>query len=230
MGVTVGSGMATTLVLMSACKASGSAPATPSPTTAPPPTTSQVADRTTSSTAGGSTTPTAAATTKPAASTAAGAAYGYIPPSVAPEVIHVPDSECTVAKDRLYSYEHIWVKTIAGDIVVLGVTTTLVAILYEPHTASLPDVGQKISRDQVFGELGGYKTSCDLIAPVSGEVLEINSYLKVMSDQVTVFESLMSDTYNGGWLAVVRLSKPAELDDLLTPQGYFERLGKLESA
>ncbi len=139
----------------------------------------------------------------------------------------MPNSSCKVATDRLYSVEHVWVKKINPDIAVFGVTTTLITILFEPFKLVFPKVGNKFLKDDGIGEVEGYKVSADLIAPVSGEVLQVNTFLEAFAGTALI-EPLNDDPYNSGWLIAVKLTNPSELDSLLTPSQYLERLGKLE--
>jgi glycine cleavage system H protein len=130
-----------------------------------------------------------------------------------------------VATDRHYSLEHVWVKTVAPDIVILGITTTMVAILGEPFRMTFPEVGNKLARDDGFAEIEGYKVTADLIVPVSGEVIQINTFLKTFVGQ-HIMEPLINDTYNTGWMIAIKLSNPQEINDLMTWEQYMERLGK----
>jgi glycine cleavage system H protein len=167
------------------------------------------------------TTSTTATSTPPASTTG----FDYIPPTDLPPLVAVPNSSCQVATDRLYSFEHVWVKNIGDNVVILGITTSLVEILGEPYKMTFPEVGQVLEQEGGFGEIEGYKVSADLITPVSGEVLQINTFLKASSGGA-VMQPVETDPYNSGWMIAVKLSNPGELDGLLTPQGYIQRLGK----
>ncbi len=146
--------------------------------------------------------------------------YSYTPPTVLPQLLSVPGTACVVATDRVYSTDHIWVKTIATGIVAIGITTTLDEILYEPFKISLPKVGDKIARFDTIGVIEGYKMTADLLTPVSGTVLQVNDFLNSLVRQGTVLEPVINDPYNGGWMIVVQLAKPSELASLLTAQAY----------
>jgi glycine cleavage system H protein len=237
MGITVGTGVAAAFSLMSACKNAGQAtsPTTSTtvvPATTVPATTQPPSDITTTTRPANTTTQTDKpfVSTKPTTTTpSATTGFSYNPPAEPAPVIPVPDSSCTVATDRKYSLEHIWVKQVATDIAILGITTTLVAILFEPYKLIFPDIGAKFVRDEGLGEIEGYKVTADLIAPVSGEVLQINAFLKAFIGAALI-GPLNDDPYNSGWLLAVKLTNPKELDDLMTPAQYLERLGKLETA
>jgi glycine cleavage system H protein len=159
-------------------------------------------------------------------STATDDIFSYFPSEESPPVITVPNSTCTVATDRLYSLEHIWVKKISTDLVVLGITPSLVAILYEPYGLFLPEIGLVLTRGDSFGMAEGWKTTADLISPVSGSVVFVNEILARLGKQSAEIALINFDPFNGGWMVVIKIDKPDELNDLMTPAGYLERLGK----
>ena len=154
--------------------------------------------------------------------TATVSTYSYSPPTILPPIITVTGTTCVVATDRSYSADHIWVKSISAstNVSVMGITTTLDEILYEPFKISLPKVGDKLAAGNAFGSIEGYKMTADLLTPVSGTVIEINDFLNSLMMQGTVLEPVINDPYNSGWMVVVQLSKPGELTALLTAQAY----------
>jgi len=138
----------------------------------------------------------------------------------------VPGTECTVATDRLYSRDHLWVKTVATNIVVIGITTTLEEILGEPYKISDPEVGSVLVQGDVFVTVEGFKISADLSSPVSGTIVQFNDYLKTWMTQGQIIEPLVNDEYRNGWLIVIQLNKPDELKTLLTAQQYRDLVSK----
>jgi glycine cleavage system H protein len=236
LGITLGTGVAATLSLMSACKNAGQT-VVPTTSTTPIPTIPSSIQPTLTSmptmpTASKPATSTAPTQTTPASTTTATMApsitgFKYVDPTEPAPVVAVPDSTCTVATDRKYSFEHVWAKLIRPDIAILGITTTLVAILYEPYKIALPKVGQKLVKDDGVGEVEGFKVSTDLITPVTGEVLQVNTFLEAFDGEAMI-APLNYDPYNSGWILAVKLTDPGEFDGLLTPEQYLERLGKLE--
>jgi glycine cleavage system H protein len=133
----------------------------------------------------------------------------------------VTGTACTVATDRIYSADNIWVKSLSANLAVIGITTTMVDILYEPYNLSLSPVGTVLASDDDFGAVEGYKLSADLTSPVSGTLVQINNFLIDLAKQGSSgISPLDNDPYNSGWLVVVQLSKPSELNLLLTPQAY----------
>ena len=167
-------------------------------------------------------TPTTSASTTQAPATPVTSGYSYVAPTVLPPLVPIAGTTCNVATDRKYSTDNVWVKSLSESIVVMGVSTTMVDILSNPYHLSLPKVGTILVRDDGFGAMEGTKMSADLITPVSGTVLEVNEVLNSLVKQNVALTPLIQDTYNSGWMVVVQMSKPAELDDLVTPQRYIE--------
>ena len=119
--------------------------------------------------------------------------------------------------DLLYHAEHDWAR-IEGDEAVLGVTWYAQDALGELVHYEPPDVGATVSRNSSYGEVESVKAVSDLIAPLSGEVLEVNQ--KVVDAPETVNE----DPYGDGWLVRIRLSDPSEVDSLLEVGAYRQLL------
>ena len=104
-----------------------------------------------------------------------------------------------------YHSEHDWAR-IDGDEAVLGITWFA--------QDALGDEGSTVTKDQPYGEVESVKAVSDVIAPLSGEVLEVNR--KVVDEPETVNE----DPYGEGWLIRIRLSEPSEVDALLDAEAY----------
>jgi glycine cleavage system H protein len=109
----------------------------------------------------------------------------------------------------------------------MGVTTTMVDILAEPYSLSLPPVGTQLNSGDDFGSIEGYKLTSDLISPVSGIIIEANSYLTIPVGQGGNIQPINNDPYGAGWLVVMQLSNPSELSSLLTPQQYVNYVSTL---
>ena len=116
-------------------------------------------------------------------------------------------------EDLLYHHEHDWAR-IDGDEAVLGITWYAQDSLGELVHFEPPAEGATIARDASYGEVESVKAVSDLIAPLSGEVLEVNA--KVVDAPETVNE----DPYGDGWLIRIRLSDPSQRDQLLDLAGY----------
>ena len=121
--------------------------------------------------------------------------------------------------DLTYHTEHDWAR-VEGDEAALGVTWFAVDALGELVHYEPPDVGSTVAKDASYGEVESVKAVSDLIAPLSGEVLEVNQ--KVVDAPETVNE----DPYGEGWLVRIRLSDPSEVDSLLDLEAYKKVLAE----
>ena len=116
-----------------------------------------------------------------------------------------------------YHREHDWAR-VEGDTATLGVTWYAQDALGELVHYEPPDAGSSLARDESYGEVESVKAVSDLIAPLSGEVVEVNEGV------VEAPEIINSDPYGAGWLVKIRLSEPSEVDDLLDAQAYKKLL------
>jgi glycine cleavage system H protein len=112
-----------------------------------------------------------------------------------------------------YHKEHDWAK-VDGDEAVLGITWFAQDALGELVHYEPPQQGAALSAGDPYGEVESVKAVSDVIAPLSGEVLEINA--KVLDAPETVND----DPYGEGWLVRIRLSDRAELDELMDADAY----------
>jgi glycine cleavage system H protein len=119
-----------------------------------------------------------------------------------------------------YHREHDWAR-LEGDTATLGVTWYAQDALGELVHYEPPDVGSSLARDESYGEVESVKAVSDLIAPLSGEVVEVNQGV------VEAPETVNSDPYGEGWLVKIRLSDPGEVDDLLDAQAYKKLLEEM---
>ena len=115
--------------------------------------------------------------------------------------------------DLKYHQEHDWARVSNGE-ATLGITWFAQDALGELVHYEPPDVGSTISKDESYGEVESVKAVSDLIAPLSGEVLEVNAKV------VDAPETVNDDPYGDGWLVRVRLGDPSELDALLDAAAY----------
>ena len=122
--------------------------------------------------------------------------------------------------DLRYHPEHDWVRA-EGDEVVFGITWYAQDALGEVVYYDPPAVGATVTKDSSYGELESVKAVSDIIAPASGEVVAVNPAVQERPEVVN------EDPYGEGWLVRVKLSDPAELDDLLDEPAYREYLGGL---
>ena len=115
--------------------------------------------------------------------------------------------------DLRYHREHDWAR-IEGDEATLGITWHAADALGELVHYEPPEQGATISLGSSYGEVESVKAVSDVIAPLSGEVLEVNA--KVVEAPETVNE----DPYGEGWLVRVRLSDVSEADELMDAEAY----------
>lgn len=118
--------------------------------------------------------------------------------------------------DRRYAKTHEWL-SLNGDIGTIGITDFAVKELTDLVYMGLPNVGKKLTAGDVFGEIESVKAVSDLYAPVSGEVVEVNSNLP------NDLDLLSKDAFGKGWLIKVRLSNPAEASSLLDAAAYEQQ-------
>ena len=116
-----------------------------------------------------------------------------------------------------YHPEHDWAR-IDGDTATLGITWYAQDSLGEIVHYEPPEVGASVAKDESYGEVESVKAVSDLIAPLSGEVLEVNGLL------VDSPETVNEDPYGEGWLIRVRLTDPGEVDSLLDVETYRKLL------
>lgn len=119
----------------------------------------------------------------------------------------------TYPDDLKYHREHDWAR-IEGDEATLGVTWFAQDSLGELVHYEPPEPGSQIAKDSSYGEVESVKAVSELISPLSGEVLEVNAAV------VDAPETVNEDPYGEGWLVRIRMSDPAEVDDLLDANAY----------
>jgi glycine cleavage system H protein len=122
--------------------------------------------------------------------------------------------------DLKYHREHDWAR-VEGDTATLGITWYAQDALGELVHYEPPDVGSSLARDESYGEVESVKAVSDLIAPLSGEVVEVNQKVAEAPETVN------SDPYGDGWLVKIRLSDPGEVGDLLDVRAYKQLLEEM---
>jgi glycine cleavage system H protein len=118
-----------------------------------------------------------------------------------------------------YHPEHDWAR-IEGDEASLGITWFAQDSLGELVHFEPPEEGAQIAKDSTYGEVESVKAVSDVISPLSGEVIAVNS--KVVEEPETVNQ----DPYGDGWLVRIRLSDPAEVDGLMDAEAYRQHLAE----
>jgi glycine cleavage system H protein len=122
-------------------------------------------------------------------------------------------ADASYPDDLRYHAEHDWAK-IDGETATLGITWFAQDQLGELVYFDAPDVGATISKDQAYAEIESVKAVSDVIAPLSGEVTEVNDAL------ADTPETVNEDPYGDGWLVRIKLSDPSEADQLMDASSY----------
>ncbi len=116
-------------------------------------------------------------------------------------------------EDLRYSESHEWVR-LEGGLGVIGITYYAQEQLGDVVHVELPPVDTSLKKGDIFGTIESVKASSDLYAPVSGTVVEVNGDLSEEPERIN------QDPYGKGWMIVVEMEYPEELDHLLTASAY----------
>jgi glycine cleavage system H protein len=116
-------------------------------------------------------------------------------------------------EDLIYHPEHDWAK-IDGDIATFGITWFAQDALGEVVFFEPPAVGTAVSKDASYAEIESVKAVSEVVAPLSGEIVEVNEALE------SAPETINDDPYGAGWMVKIKLSDPSEVDSLLDPAAY----------
>ncbi len=125
----------------------------------------------------------------------------------------------TIPAELRYTRDHEWAKA-EGKRLRVGITAYAQEQLGDVVFVELPKVGAKVTARQSFGVVESVKAVSDLFAPVSGEVVEVNTELPNSPEVVN------QDPYGRGWMIVIAPSKPDEWNELLTAGQYEEFLAQ----
>jgi len=128
-------------------------------------------------------------------------------------------SEPTYPDDLRYHEEHDWAQ-IEGDQATLGITWYAQDSLGEVVFFDPPEVGAVIQKDSSYAEVESVKAVSDVIAPLSGEIVEVNDALQDNPEQIN------EDPYGAGWLVKVKLTSPEEAETLLGVAEYRKMLDR----
>ena len=126
-------------------------------------------------------------------------------------------AEASYPSDLRYHEEHDWAR-IDGDVATFGITWYAQDQLGEVVFFDPPEVGTNVRKGDPYAEVESVKAVSDVIAPLSGEIVEVNEALSSGP------EAINDDPYEGGWMVRVRLSDPSEVDSLLDADAYQELL------
>jgi glycine cleavage system H protein len=124
-----------------------------------------------------------------------------------------------VPADLKYTKSHEWVR-VSGNTAAVGITDHAQHELTDVVFVELPEAGRKVKAGEACAVVESVKTASDIYSPVSGEVVELNKPVTDKPDLVN------TEPYAGGWFFKIRLSNPAELNALLSPEDYRTQIGE----
>jgi glycine cleavage system H protein len=119
--------------------------------------------------------------------------------------------------DLRYHPEHDWARIDGGE-AVFGITWFAQDALGELVHFEAPEEGATVTKDEPYAEVESVKAVSTVIAPLSGEVLEVNGAISEAPETVN------EDPYGAGWIVRVKLSDPGEVDSLLDLEAYTQLL------
>ena len=121
-------------------------------------------------------------------------------------------------EDLKYHAEHDWVRLSDDGTATFGITWYAQDALGEVVFFDPPELGKEVVKDEPYAEVESVKAVSDVIAPLSGEIVEVNGALGDAP------ETINDDPYEGGWMVKVRLSDVSEVDALMDVAAYQETL------
>lgn len=122
-------------------------------------------------------------------------------------------ADASYPDDLIYHPEHDWAR-VDGDAATLGITWFAQDALGEVVFVEVPKVGAQLSKDDSYTEVESVKAVSDVIAPLSGEIVEVNEALAQNP------ETINEDPYGEGWIVKIKLADPAETESLLDAAAY----------
>ena len=122
-----------------------------------------------------------------------------------------------IPNDIKYTKEHEWV-SLDGEIATIGITDYAQSQLGDIVFVEFPDINSEINQNETFGVIEAVKTVADLFAPVSGEIIEVNSSLEDSPNFIN------SDPYGSGWIIKVKINDSNEYNGLMSSDVYEEHI------
>jgi glycine cleavage system H protein len=127
-------------------------------------------------------------------------------------------AEATYPEDLLYHDQHDWARLEGDEHAVFGITWFAQDSLGEVVFYDPPEIGATVQKDAPYTEVESVKAVSDVIAPMSGEIVEVNEALGDAPEKIN------EDPYGEGWMVKVRLSSAGEADSLLAADEYRKLL------
>ena len=119
--------------------------------------------------------------------------------------------------DIKYTKEHEWV-SLDGETATIGITDYAQSQLGDIVFVEFPDINSEINQNETFGVIEAVKTVADLFAPVSGEIIEVNSLLEDSPNFIN------SDPYGSGWIIKIKINDSNEYNGLMSSDDYEEHI------
>ncbi len=116
-------------------------------------------------------------------------------------------------EDLRYTTTHEWIRSEDG-LATVGITDHAQSELGDIVYIELPQVGTNVQKGNVFGTIESIKAVSDLVAPVSGEIVEVNEELPETPERVN------ESPYNAGWMVIIKMDDPSEVNDLMSSDEY----------
>ncbi|MGI6319394.1 MAG: glycine cleavage system protein GcvH [Bacteroidales bacterium] len=123
-----------------------------------------------------------------------------------------------ILENLKYAENHEWIK-VEGDTGIIGITDFAQNELGDIVFVEVDTVDEDLEMGETFGTIEAVKTVSDIFMPVSGEVIEFNEALEDNPDLIN------KDAYGEGWIVKIKISDPAELDELMDAEGYKNYIG-----
>ena len=126
-------------------------------------------------------------------------------------------------EELLYAKTHEWVAVAEEDgarVVTLGISAFAVEALTDLVYIDLPEVGKQVHAEQPFCEVESVKAVSDIYSPIDGHVIAVNESLP------DALETIGEDPYNAGWIAKIKLTDDAGLDNLMDHSAYEKQCGE----
>ncbi len=122
-------------------------------------------------------------------------------------------------EDYKYTKDHEWIK-VEGEVATIGITNFAQEQLGDIVSVEFPKIGMEFSMGESLALIDSMKTTSDLYATVSGEIIEVNSQLEERP------ELMNEDPFGEGWIIRLKIKNPAELENLMNVEEYEAHIAK----
>ena len=123
-----------------------------------------------------------------------------------------------IPSDLKFAKSHEWIR-VSGDTATVGISDHAQSELTDVVFVELPEAGRKVKAGEACAVVESVKTASDIYSPVSGEIVALN---QPVTDNPALVNT---EPYAGGWFFKIKLSNPAELNALLSPEDYKKQIG-----